>query len=435
MCSDRNAQTLLVGMQDGAAALEDSKPDCPPASPSHVHVLLDHVEAVASLPRGRRWSPSSRPPASRADAKVRLPKSQATGQVPVDVAGAPQARAGSARVSPSSSTAALRPGAAPQPHPLILESCSYNCLCQEQGGSRTGPGKHLAGAGLQHPLLETNSARIWKQPECSTLEVREGGWRRPSVGCSVLGQTVRGHLGPVTTRGQGALSQSHHGAAGPGCERRSARTTAGGADGETEAPRGKQGPDKLGLVTPAPHPAWTLEHRAGLGEAGGIRLQPRHACTRGRSRFPEGAGPASTLRPAPCSSPVGRECGEVTLATPGIWRGRQHHGREPRPHGSLRTSVLPLLTLVLCSGKVLLPRCLLTAGQGHPESGTCSWESRGDLANWEVASPGPAPFLRLRASSGLPAAAQLLGGLPPAFLSLQGQPLGAPRLQGGDCSP
>lgn len=240
---------------------------------------------------------------------------------------------------------------------------------------------------------------------------------------------------PVTTRGQGALSQSHHGAAGPECERRSARATAGGADGETEAPRGKQGPDKLGLVTPAPHPAWTLEHRAGLGEAGGIRLQPPHSCTRGGSRFPEGAGPASTLRPAPCSSLVGRECGEVTLATPSIWRGRQHHGREPRPHGSLRTSVLPLLTLVLCSGKVLLPRCLLTAGHGHPESGTCSWESRGDLANWEVASPGPAPFLRLRASSGLPAAAQLLGGLPPAFLSLQGHPLGAPRLQGHDCSP
>ena len=34
-----------------------SKPDCPPASPSHVHVLLDHVGAVASWPRGRRWSP------------------------------------------------------------------------------------------------------------------------------------------------------------------------------------------------------------------------------------------------------------------------------------------------------------------------------------------------------------------------------------------
>ena len=133
---------------------------------------------------------------------------------------------------------------------------------------------------------------------------------------------------PVTTRGQGALSQSHHGAAGPGCERRSARATAGGAGGKTEAPRGKQGPDKLGLVTPAPRPAWTLEHRTRLGEAGGIWSQPRHACTRGRSRFPEGAGPASTLRPAPCSSLVGRERGEVTLATPrrlervaGSWEG------------------------------------------------------------------------------------------------------------------
>ncbi|XP_049551771.1 uncharacterized protein LOC125960790 [Orcinus orca] len=189
--------------------------------------------------------------------------------------------------------------AAPQPHPLILESCSYNCLCQEQGGSRTGPGKHLAGAGLQHPLLETNSARIWKQPECSTLEAREGGWRRLSVGCSVLGQTVRGHLGPVTTRGQGALSQSHHGAAGPGCERRSARATAGGADGETEAPRGKQGPDKLGLVTPAPHPAWTLEHRAGLGEAGGIRLQPPSRLHEGQKLLPGGRW--VSLDPAPCT--------------------------------------------------------------------------------------------------------------------------------------
>ncbi|XP_036728491.1 translation initiation factor IF-2-like [Balaenoptera musculus] len=126
----------------------------------------------------------SSPPASRADAKVRLPKSQATGQVPVD------ARAGSARGSPSSPTAALRPGAAPQqPHPSILESCSYNCLCREQVGSWTGPGKHSAGAGLQHLLPETSSARIWKQPECSTPEAREGGWRRPSVGCSVLAQS------------------------------------------------------------------------------------------------------------------------------------------------------------------------------------------------------------------------------------------------------
>lgn len=104
---------------------------------------------------------------------------------------------------------------------------------------------------------------------------------------------------PVTTRGQGALSQSHHGAAGPGCERRSARSTAGGADGETEAPRGKQGPDKLGLVTPAPHPAWTLEHRAGLGEAGGIRLQPPSRLHEGQKPLPGGRW--VSLDPAPCT--------------------------------------------------------------------------------------------------------------------------------------
>ncbi|KAJ8789918.1 hypothetical protein J1605_021616 [Eschrichtius robustus] len=82
-CQPYGISAAGVGHQDTANI--GCKPDCPPASPSQVHVLLDHVGAVASWPRGRRWSPSSSPPASRADAKVRLPKSQATGQVPVDV--------------------------------------------------------------------------------------------------------------------------------------------------------------------------------------------------------------------------------------------------------------------------------------------------------------------------------------------------------------